>query len=113
MDVDDAENAVSTASAILNSSYSQPNGVLSAEDLAWVDSCLNKDSDVSVSDWVPLRDALLDIISSQSFSNGIGEDIEILPDIEEKNIQTMRLEPKQESSTSDAEHLSKPSSAHN
>ncbi|KAL5079206.1 hypothetical protein RYX36_007627, partial [Vicia faba] len=44
------------------------NGVFSLEDLAWVDSCLNKDSDISESDWTPLRDALSDIISSQSKS---------------------------------------------
>lgn len=114
MDVDNAENAAST-SAIISSSFSQQNEVLSAEDLAWADSCIIKDSDVPVGDWIPLRDALLEIISSQSqsFSNDIGEDVEILPDIEESNTKTIRLEPNQESSTSDEEHLSRPSSSHN
>ena len=70
MDVEDAENEVSVSSAILNSIASRQNEVLSPEDLAWVESCLVKDSDISDTDWIPLKNALLDIISSQpqSFS---------------------------------------------
>ncbi|KAJ1381522.1 hypothetical protein SESBI_45072 [Sesbania bispinosa] len=112
MDVEDSENAVSVSSVILNSTNSHQNEVLSPEDLAWVDSCLIKDSDISETDWIPLRDALLEIISSQSQSFGTngGEDIEILPSNEEKNIESISLELNdQESSTSDTEHLSKPS----
>lgn len=110
MNVEDADNAVLVSSAALNSAVSRQNDVLSSEDLAWVDSCLNKeDYDISESDWIPLRDALLDIISSQSQSFDIdgGEDIETLPDCDKSSIEL-----NQESSTSDAERLRNPYSAH-
>ncbi|CAM8904365.1 unnamed protein product [Rhodiola kirilowii] len=43
---------------------------LSSEDLAWVDSCLVPDSDVpSVGSWDLVRDALLDVLSSQHVTN--------------------------------------------
>ncbi|CAM8907104.1 unnamed protein product [Rhodiola kirilowii] len=43
---------------------------LSSEDLAWVDSCLVPDSDVpSVGSWDLVRDALLDVLSSQTVTN--------------------------------------------
>lgn len=41
---------------------------LSPEDLAWADSCLNKEVDASDADWSSIKDALLEIISSQSES---------------------------------------------
>jgi len=79
MDVEDAENEVSVSSAILNLIASRPNEVLSPEDLAWVDSCLVKDSDNSETDWIPLKNALLDIISSQPQSFSTEEVIKIPP----------------------------------
>lgn len=79
MDVEDAENEVSVSSAILNSIASRQNEVLSPEDLAWVESCLVKDSDISDTDWIPLKNALLDIISSQPQSFSTEEVIKIPP----------------------------------
>ncbi|CAJ2651297.1 hypothetical protein L195_g009452 [Trifolium pratense] len=110
MDVDEADNTV-LASVGLNSPVFRQNGVFSPEDLAWVDSCLNNDFDISESDWIPLRDALLEIISSQSQSFGVdgGEDNESHPYREENN---MTLELNQQPSTSDAERLPNPSSTY-
>ncbi|KAG5032824.1 hypothetical protein AAZX31_06G228700 [Glycine max] len=141
MDVEDAENEVSVSSAILNSIASRQNEVLSPEDLAWVESCLVKDSDISDTDWIPLKNALLDIISSQpqSFSTE-GEDVKIPPYIisseyantattsdEKLNLQSSTSDEKLiilqsstsdeklilQSSTSDGKHLSEPSSTYN
>jgi hypothetical protein len=60
----------------------------SPEDLAWVDSCLNNDFDISASDWMPLRNALLEIISSESQSSKVdgGEGNQSIPCSEETNI---------------------------
>ncbi|XP_061339590.1 uncharacterized protein LOC133286214 [Gastrolobium bilobum] len=115
MDVEEAENEVSVSSVILNFTDSRQNEVFSPEDLAWVDSCLVKDSDISDSDWIPLKNALLEIVSSQSqtFSTDGGEDIEILPYNEEQKIESTSLELNQESSTYDVEHSSQPSSTYN
>ncbi|XP_004514342.1 uncharacterized protein [Cicer arietinum] len=112
MDVEEAESAVLASSVTLNSTVSRQNEFFSPEDLAWVDSCLNQDSDISGSDWIPLRDALLEIITSQSqsFSTDGQENNESLPYSEEKKIT---LELNQESSNSDAEHLPNHSSAYN
>ncbi|KAH1143280.1 hypothetical protein GLYMA_12G151000v4 [Glycine max] len=101
MDVEDAENEVSVSSAILNLIASRPNEVLSPEDLAWVDSCLVKDSDNSETDWIPLKNALLDIISSQpqSFST------------EEQSSTSVKHN--KQSSTFDWKRLSEPSSTYN
>lgn len=114
MDVEDAENEVSVSSVILNSTDSRQTEVLSPEDLAWVDSCLIKDSDISESDWIPLKDALLEIISSQpqTFSTD-KQDIEILPSNDEKNIESINLGLNQASSTYDMETSSEPSSTYN
>lgn len=50
----------------LNSLISNINeDTLSSEDLAWADSCLNKDVGASDTDWVSVKDALLEILSSQ------------------------------------------------
>lgn len=49
---------------------SQEAGSLSPEDVAWADSCLIKDSEVSDSDWDSLKDALLEILNAQPNSNG-------------------------------------------
>ncbi|KAH1221667.1 hypothetical protein AAZX31_12G140100 [Glycine max] len=88
MDVEDAENEVSVSSAILNLIASRPNEVLSPEDLAWVDSCLVKDSDNSETDWIPLKNALLDIISSQPQSFSTEEVIKIPPYIISSELET-------------------------
>ncbi|KAK1571973.1 hypothetical protein Q3G72_025606 [Acer saccharum] len=66
---------------------------LSPEDLAWVDSCLIKDSEILDSNWNALKGALLEIVDSHpeslSYSAGMIEsspertDMEILPSSEE------------------------------
>lgn len=43
----------------------QSGDVLSPEDLAWADSCLIKDSEISDSDWDSLKKAFLQILTSQ------------------------------------------------
>lgn len=94
MDVEDGMTEASIASVILNSIGSTQRGdVLSQEDIAWVDSCLVKDPEISDSDWNSMKDALLEIITSQpesfnsstAVSDGFpeGTDIEILPSCEE------------------------------
>ncbi|TKY66541.1 hypothetical protein E2542_SST09417 [Spatholobus suberectus] len=108
MDVEEAENEVSVSSTILNSIAYRQNEVLSLEDLAWVDSCLVKDSNISESNWNPLKNALLEIISSQSQSFSIeGEDIQIPPYSISSDCITVEL--KQQPSISDGKCLSKPS----
>ncbi|CAK8561282.1 unnamed protein product [Lathyrus sativus] len=95
----------------LNPIVSQQNEV-SSEDLAWVDSCLNKDSDISESDWSPLRNALFEIISSQSQSFRVNgrEDNESHQCSKDKNITSEHI---QESSTSNANCLQNRSSTYN
>lgn len=85
MDVNNGDDEVSVYSLIINSIDSQQKQVLSPEDLAWADSCLIEDADILESTWNPLKNALLDIISStpESFNIDGGADIEILPSIEE------------------------------
>ncbi|KAK7405227.1 hypothetical protein VNO78_06426 [Psophocarpus tetragonolobus] len=118
MDVEDAENEVSVSSAILNSIVSTQNEVLSQEDLAWVDSCLVKDSDISETNWIPLKNALLEIISSQpeSFTTG-GEDIQIptysISSEYNNTVSTSDDELNQQSLISDGKHLSESSSTYN
>ena len=41
-------------------------GALLPADLAWADSCLNKDMGASTMDWSSMKDALMDILSSQT-----------------------------------------------
>ncbi|OIW08258.1 hypothetical protein TanjilG_15219 [Lupinus angustifolius] len=103
MDVEDGENEVSVSSFLLNSIYSRQAEVLSPEDLAWADSCLIEDSSFSETDWVPLKDALLEVISSQPqpFSTD-REDIEIL----QEKIESVNLGLNQESSTHDSSEAS-------
>lgn len=63
---DDAMIEGSVSSLLLNSlESSQDAGSLSPEDVAWVDSCLIKDPEVSDSDWNSLKDALLEILNVQ------------------------------------------------
>ncbi|KAF7836733.1 uncharacterized protein G2W53_011592 [Senna tora] len=87
MDLGDGETDVSVSSLIINSINSQQNEILSPEDLAWVDSCLVEDTDILESNWNPLKNALIEIISStpESFNTNQGADIEILPSSEENN----------------------------
>uniref|UniRef100_A0A5B7BCU1 Uncharacterized protein n=1 Tax=Davidia involucrata TaxID=16924 RepID=A0A5B7BCU1_DAVIN len=84
----------SVSSHILTSVESKQSGdVLAPEDVAWVDSCFIKDSEISDSNWNSLKDALLEILNSQPESldssaagrdDFSGEtDIEILPSSEE------------------------------
>jgi len=109
MDVEQSDNA---SYVTLNSTISQQNEIFSPEDLAWVDSCLNNDFDISESDWMPLRNALLEIISSESQSSKVdgGEGNQSNPCSEETDI-TFQLS--QSSLTSDVEHLQSRSSTYN
>lgn len=114
MDVEEADNQVlsSLVSLNLNPMVCQQNQVFSLEDLAWVDSCLNKDSDISETDWSPLRDALLQIVTSQSQSFRVDgrQDNETHQYSKEKNITSQHI---QESSTSNANCLQKRPSTYN
>ncbi|KAL5788721.1 hypothetical protein ACOSP7_005670 [Xanthoceras sorbifolium] len=94
MAVEDDMTEGSISSLIVDSLDSNRSGdVLSSEDLAWVDSCLIKDAEISDSNWNALKDALLEIADSQpeSFSYSAvriesspeGTDMEILPSSEE------------------------------
>jgi hypothetical protein len=98
MDVEDCEMETSISSLILSVMKSNQSEVLSAEDIAWADSCLVKDPENSNDNWDSLKDALLEIFSSQpeslnasaSVSDGFpeGTDVELLPSNEEKeNVQ--------------------------
>lgn len=112
MDVEQSDNAVLASYLTPNSIVSQQNEIFSPEDLAWVDSCLNNDFDISESDWMPMRDALLEIISSESQSSKVdgGDGNQRIPCREETNT-TFQLN--QSSSTSDVEHLQSRSSTYN
>ncbi|KAK7257217.1 hypothetical protein RIF29_31024 [Crotalaria pallida] len=113
MDVEDADYVVSDSSFLLDT-YSRQSEVLSPEDLAWVDSCLNKDSNIPESDWNPLKDVLLEIISSQPqpFSTD-REDIETLPSAVVERFESINLGRNLESSTHYVESSSEPSSTYN
>ncbi|KAI4322926.1 hypothetical protein L6164_022576 [Bauhinia variegata] len=81
MDISERVDEVSVSSLLLDSINSQQRDDLSPEDLAWADSCLIKDYDISESDWNPLKVALLEIINSppESFNTvGGGADTMIL-----------------------------------
>ncbi|XP_058747365.1 uncharacterized protein LOC131620337 isoform X2 [Vicia villosa] len=108
MDVEEADNQVLSSLVSLNTMVCQQNQAFSLEDLAWVDSCLNKDSDISETDWSPLRDALLQI--SQSFRVDGRQDNESHLYSKEKNITSQHI---QESSTSNANCLQKRPSTYN
>ncbi|XWS40105.1 hypothetical protein CRYUN_Cryun18bG0111400 [Craigia yunnanensis] len=94
MDVDDDTGEGSVSLVILESLEStQKGGKLSAEDLAWVDSCLITDTETLESNWTSLKDVFLEIIGDQpesldspaTGSNGFagGTVIKIVPSIEE------------------------------
>jgi hypothetical protein len=93
MEAEDCEMESSIPSLLLSLMKSKQMEVLSAEDIAWVDSCLVKDPENSNGNWDSLKDALLEILSSQpesldssaSVSDGFpeGTDVEILPSNEE------------------------------
>jgi len=112
MDVEQSNNAVLASCVTPNSTVSQQNEIFSSEDLAWVDSCLNNDFDISESDWMPMRNALLEIISSESQSSKVdgGDGNQSIPCSVETNV-TFQLN--QSSSTSDVEHLQSHSSTYN
>ncbi|KAL2925104.1 Chromosome partition protein MukB [Bienertia sinuspersici] len=64
--IDDNMKEDSVHSHLMNSLISNLNEeALSPEDVAWADSCLIKDADVSAADWSSIKDALLEILSSQ------------------------------------------------
>ncbi|KAF5196109.1 hypothetical protein FRX31_014310 [Thalictrum thalictroides] len=60
----------SFVTSIVSENYSQSgDDVLSPEDLAWVDSCLVKDPELSEDNCNAMKDALFDIISSEQVLN--------------------------------------------
>ncbi|PIA55977.1 hypothetical protein AQUCO_00700355v1 [Aquilegia coerulea] len=59
----------SFVNSIVSENYSQNDDVLSPEDVAWVDSCLVKDPELSEDNWNAMKDALFDIISSEEVLN--------------------------------------------
>ncbi|CAK7329610.1 unnamed protein product [Dovyalis caffra] len=89
----------SISSVHVDSLESNQNGdALSLEDVAWVDSCLVKDPEISDGDWSSLKDVLLEILSLQpeshdSSESGIddlprGADVLMLPSNEAGNLQS-------------------------
>ncbi|XVE67056.1 hypothetical protein DITRI_Ditri08aG0129600 [Diplodiscus trichospermus] len=69
MDAEDDTREGSVSSVILESLESTQKGdKLSAEDLAWVDSCLIADTENLESNWSSLKDVLLEIIGNQPVS---------------------------------------------
>ncbi|CAI0439547.1 unnamed protein product [Linum tenue] len=59
---DQAEGSI--PSIILESLVSSQNGAsLNTEDIAWADSCLVKDPNISAGDWSSIKDALLEVLS--------------------------------------------------
>ncbi|XP_007042029.2 PREDICTED: uncharacterized protein LOC18607691 [Theobroma cacao] len=94
MDVEDDTREGSVSSVILESLESTQKGdKLSAEDLAWVDSCLISDTEILERNWTSFKDVLLEIIgdqpesldSSATGSDGFagGTEIKIVPSTEE------------------------------
>jgi len=65
----------SISSVLVDSLESNENGdALSPEDVAWVDSCLVKDPEISDgTDWSSLKDVLLEILSLQPESHDSSE----------------------------------------
>ncbi|KAJ4838091.1 hypothetical protein Tsubulata_022154 [Turnera subulata] len=72
---------------------------LSPEDVAWADSCLVKDPEVSDVDWSSVKDALLEILSSQpesQYSPPVsdalpeGTDVELPPSAEPASVLSLR-----------------------
>ncbi|XP_043712653.1 uncharacterized protein LOC122661352 [Telopea speciosissima] len=63
------EGAVSQGPVSNSKGSDQIGDALSSEDVAWVDSCLVNDPELSDNDWDALKDALLDIVNSQSNSH--------------------------------------------
>ncbi|KAJ8450934.1 hypothetical protein Cgig2_032559 [Carnegiea gigantea] len=67
--VDDDMREVSIYSLLPDSPNDSPSAVaLLPADLAWADSCLNKDMDGISMDWTSMKDVLMEIVSSQTGS---------------------------------------------
>jgi len=89
----------SISSVLVDSLESNKNGdALSPEDVAWADSCLVKDDEISDGDWSSLKDVLLEILSLQPESLDSSEpgtddlpraaDVLMLPSDEAVNLQS-------------------------
>ncbi|KAJ6739157.1 hypothetical protein OIU74_004006 [Salix koriyanagi] len=64
----------SISSALVDSMESNENrDVLSPEDVAWADSCLVKDPEISGGDWSSLKNVLLEILNLQPESHDASE----------------------------------------
>lgn len=84
---DNVEGSISSAFLALMDSK-QNEDLLSAEDVAWIDSCLIKDPEILESSWDSLNDALLEVLdfhpdftnhsSMESDESIVEDDIEIL-----------------------------------
>ncbi|XP_061978648.1 uncharacterized protein LOC133699424 [Populus nigra] len=103
----------SISSVLVDSLESNENGdALSPEDVAWVDSCLVKDPEISDGDWSSLKDVLLEFLSLQPESHDSSEpgnddlprgtDILMHPPNEAENLQS-RVVTDDEVSTIDKE----------
>ncbi|XP_073267454.1 uncharacterized protein [Populus alba] len=89
----------SISSVLVDSLESNKNGdALSPEDVAWADSCLVKDDEISDGDWSSLKDVLLEILSLQPESHDSSKpgtddlpraaDVLMLPSDEAVNLQS-------------------------
>ncbi|KAJ6346091.1 hypothetical protein OIU78_008680 [Salix suchowensis] len=89
----------SISSILVDSLESNKNGdALSPEDVAWVDSCLVNDREISDGDWSSLKDVLVEILSLQPESHDSSEpgtddlpraaDVLMLPSDEAVNLQS-------------------------
>lgn len=61
----EGEAAEGSSFIIKSQKLDEKSEALSPEDIAWVDSCLIKESDISDGNWNSVTDALLEILSSQ------------------------------------------------
>lgn len=74
MNAGDNEMVEGSISSVVDSLESNKNGdALSPEDVAWADSCLVKDDEISDGDWSSLKDVLLEILSLQPESHDSSE----------------------------------------
>lgn len=99
MNAGDNEMVEGSISSVVDSLESNKNGdALSPEDVAWADSCLVKDDEISDGDWSSLKDVLLEILSLQPESHDSSEpgtddlpraaDVLMLPSDEAVNLQS-------------------------
>ncbi|XP_050230916.1 uncharacterized protein LOC126679936 [Mercurialis annua] len=96
---DDVVVEGSFSSVLIDSLKLSSGEVLSAEELAWVDSCLVSDPNTSDDDWSSVKDALIEILGLQPDSHNtaviassddslfVGTDVEMLPSTETRIVE--------------------------